>query len=125
MDLGITYKNRDSACNFVHYIAESQRREFHVSLASYHFYSVLIDGSIDKDRVENELFVILFCKRDDTLQEVNVSDQSMYLIRMACEVSFKLLFLGCTGPGATLTGLNLHAKMLFPVVSSMTLMKCC
>ena len=29
-----------------------------------------MDGSTDKGRVENELFVILFCRRDDTLQEV-------------------------------------------------------
>lgn len=72
VDLGVAYKNRDSALNFVHYIAESQRRQFHVSLASCdcHFYSVLMDGSTDKGRVENELFVILFCKRDNTVQEV-------------------------------------------------------
>ena len=63
VDLGITYKNRDSARNFVHYIAESQRQQFQVSLASCHFYSVLMDGSTDKGRVENELFVILICKR--------------------------------------------------------------
>lgn len=29
-----------------------------------------MDGSTDKGRVENELFVILFCKLDDTLQEI-------------------------------------------------------
>ena len=28
-----------------------------------------MDGSADKGRVENELFVILFCKQDDTLQD--------------------------------------------------------
>ena len=70
VDLGPTYKNRDSARNFVHYIAESQRRQLHVSLASCHFYSVLMDGSADKGRVENELFVILFCKQDDTQQQI-------------------------------------------------------
>ena len=67
VDLGATYKNRDSSRNFVHYIAENQRRQLHVSLAACHFYSVLMDGSTDKGRVENELFVILFCKQDDTL----------------------------------------------------------
>lgn len=70
VDLGATYKNRDSARNFVHYIAESQRQQLRVSLASHHFYSTLMDGSADKGRVENELFVILFCKQDNTLQEV-------------------------------------------------------
>ena len=33
-----------------------------------HFYSVLMDGSTNKGQVENELFMILFCKQDDTLQ---------------------------------------------------------
>ena len=70
LDLGVTYKNRDSARNFVHYIAESQRWQMRASLASCHFFSVLMDGSTDKGRVENELFVIVFCKRDDTLQEI-------------------------------------------------------
>ena len=29
-----------------------------------------MDGSADKGQVKNEQFVILFCKQDDTLQEV-------------------------------------------------------
>ena len=70
VDLGQTYKNRDSAHNFVHYIAEAQRQQFTSSLASCHFYSVLMDGSADKGRVENELFVILFSKCDDTQQQI-------------------------------------------------------
>ena len=63
IDLGATYKDRDSARNFVHYIAESQRQQLLTSLSSCHFYSILMDGSVDKGRVENELFVILFLKR--------------------------------------------------------------
>ena len=70
IDLGATYKNRDSARNFVHYIAESQRQQLLASLSSCHFYSILMDGSVDKGRVENELFVILSCKKDDNLQEI-------------------------------------------------------
>ena len=70
VDLGSTYKNRDYAHNFVHYIAESQRQQLHSNLALCHFYSILMDGSMDKGQVKNELFVILFCRQDDTLQEV-------------------------------------------------------
>ena len=70
VDLGLIYKNRDSSHNFVYYIAKNQRQWFHVTLSSCHFYSVLMDSSTDKGWIENELFVILFCKRDDTLQEV-------------------------------------------------------
>ena len=70
VDLGATYKNRDAAHNFTHYIAESQRRQLKASLGTCHFYSVLMDGSTDKGRVENELFVLLFCRRDDSVQEI-------------------------------------------------------
>ncbi len=72
VDLGAAYKNRDSAQNFTHYIAESQRRQLQTDLGASdcNFYSVLMDGSTDKGRVENELFVMLFCRKNDTLQEI-------------------------------------------------------
>ena len=49
---------------------------------------------------------------------------STYLIRIECVVSFKLLCHGCIGPGAMLTDLDLCAKMLFTVISFMTLIFC-
>ena len=58
VDLGQAYKTRESASKFVHYIAESQRQDLHHSLSSHHFYSCLMDGSVDKGKIENELFVI-------------------------------------------------------------------
>ena len=48
VDLGTTYKNRVSARNFVHYIAESQRQHLYTTLGSNHFYSILMDSSTDK-----------------------------------------------------------------------------
>ena len=71
VDLGSTYKNRDSARNFIHYIAESQRQQLRSKLSTCHFFSMLMDGSTDKGKVENELFVILFCACDDTQQQMN------------------------------------------------------
>ncbi len=71
VDLGITYKNRDSAQKFVHYIADCQRKDHQHTLKSFsHFYSILMDGSTDKGLVENELFVILYCRKDDDAQEI-------------------------------------------------------
>ena len=70
VDLGLAYKNRDSAANFVHFIAESQRQYDTLRISGCHFYSVLMDGSTDKGRIENELLVIISCKKDDALQEV-------------------------------------------------------
>ena len=66
-------KTRDSAKTFTHYIhvAESQRKQDQDDLkSSCPFYSVLMDGSTDKGRVEDELFVILSCRKDDWTQEI-------------------------------------------------------
>ena len=65
VDLGQAYKTRESASKFVHYIAENQRQNLHHRLSSHHFYSCLMDGSVDKGKIENELFVILFCQKVD------------------------------------------------------------
>ena len=73
VDLGTTYKNRNSARNFVHYITESQRRHLYTTLGSNHFYSILMDSSTDKGRVENELFVILYFEKDDALLELKTT----------------------------------------------------
>ena len=42
VDLGLAYKNRDSAASFVHFIAESQRQHFYDTLrtSGCHFYSM-------------------------------------------------------------------------------------
>ena len=71
VDLGEAYKTRESARSFVHYIAESQRLQFHHTLQSQCiFYSFLMDGSTDKAKVENELIVLLYCAKDDKAEEM-------------------------------------------------------
>ena len=70
VDLGSTYKNRDSAPNFIHFIAESQRQCLYATLGSTNFYSVLMDSSTDKGRIED---VILFCERNEELMEMRTT----------------------------------------------------
>ena len=70
VDLGVAYRNDVSARLFTHFIAESQRRGFIHSLANVHFVSFLMDGTTDTGKVEDELVVALYCKRDDVLKEI-------------------------------------------------------
>ena len=42
----------------------------YTTLVPSHFYRILMDSSTDKGRVENELFVILFCEKDHVLLEL-------------------------------------------------------
>ena len=69
VDFGESYKTKHSAKIFTHYIAESQRQGFH-SLSTAHFFSFLMDGSTDAGNVEDELIVILYCKKDDDKEEI-------------------------------------------------------
>jgi len=56
---------------FTDYIAKSQRQGFIEYFGKYcHFFSFLIDGSVDAENVEDELVVIQYCKRDDICEEI-------------------------------------------------------
>ena len=46
VDLGFSYKTKNSAEAFTHYIARSQRQLFVQSVSAVSFYSILMDGSI-------------------------------------------------------------------------------
>ena len=71
VDLGFAYKNDVSAQSFTHYIAESQRIEFLRSFCSESpFFSFLIDGTTDSGNIEDELIVVLYCKKDDIAKEI-------------------------------------------------------
>ena len=62
---------KDSAKNFTHYnITEAQRHTFKEGLSSVHFFSFLMDGSVDADNAEDELIVILYCMKDNSSEEI-------------------------------------------------------
>ena len=70
VDLGVAYRNDVSAKSFTHFIAESQRKSFIHSLADTHFVSFLMEGTTDAGKVEDELVVALYCRKDDVSKEV-------------------------------------------------------
>ena len=52
-------------------IAESQHQYFFAQeFSSVKFCSFLMDGSTDASKAENELIVIMYCKKDDNAQEM-------------------------------------------------------
>ena len=70
VDLGVAYKNDVSAEAFTHYIADSQRPGFVHSLSNSSFFSFLMDGTTNSGKVEDELVVVLHCKKDDVAKEI-------------------------------------------------------
>ena len=70
VELGNAYKTKDSARLFTNYIAQHQRNSFMATLSKAHFFSFLMDGSTDAGNVEDEIFVLLHCFKDDKSEEV-------------------------------------------------------
>ena len=70
VQLGQSYKTKDSANEFSHYIAEGQRQELLEVLSTCCYYSFLMDGPTDKGNVEDELIVILYSTKDTVAEEV-------------------------------------------------------
>ena len=75
VDLGTAYLTPDLAKIFTSYIAKSQRQGFLDTLShnSTWFFSFLMDGTTDPGNQEDELFVVLYCFKDDEAQWVSVS----------------------------------------------------
>ena len=44
-------------------------KTFHQSLSTTKFYSMFMDTSTDKVKIENKLFAIIHCQKDDTTEE--------------------------------------------------------
>ena len=71
VDVGFAYRTKDSAKVFTHYIAENQHQYFFAQEFSLvKFFSFLMDGSTDASNTENELIMIVFCKKDDDAQQI-------------------------------------------------------
>ena len=55
---------------FTHYIAQSQREGFLKYFLSRHFFSFMVDGTTDSGNLEDELIIVLYCKKDDVSGEI-------------------------------------------------------
>ena len=78
--LGLSYKTRESAQNFLHYIAESQQQEFQRVLSNSKFFSILMDGSVDKGKVENEVIVVQYCLVDNDSEEITSCSRFLKIV---------------------------------------------
>ena len=54
-DIGSSYTNNAAGKTFCHFIAESRKLELMGTLSKARFLSVLMDGSIDDGKVDDEL----------------------------------------------------------------------
>ncbi|KAL5506170.1 hypothetical protein EMCRGX_G007757 [Ephydatia muelleri] len=78
VDIGHAYRTAPSAQSFTYYIAEAQRQTFREALSKKLFY-ILMDGSTDAGKLEQELVVVLTCWQDDTMREMKSSSRYLHV----------------------------------------------
>ena len=70
VELGNAYKTKDSARLLTNYIAQYQRNSYMAILCKAYFFNFLMDGSTDAGNVEDEIFVLPHCFKDDKSEEI-------------------------------------------------------
>ena len=82
VDVGHAYRTPSSASlSFTGFIATSQRQGFFNSHScGSHFFGLPIDGTTDAGNVEEELIAILYCAKDDALQQMTTNSRFLSLL---------------------------------------------
>ena len=70
VNLGAAYVNNNACKEFTHYIAESKRQALITTISNAPFFSLLIDGSTDKNNKDNELFMVVWCDPNGTDEKI-------------------------------------------------------
>jgi hypothetical protein len=73
--IGSSYTNEVACKTFTHYIAESWRQQLCQKLHQAKFFSVLMDGSTDRGKSDDEVFMVVWCdtKCDDEKINTKIS----------------------------------------------------
>ena len=58
VNLGSSYLHENAGKEFVHYIAESRKRDLLSDISKAKFFSLLMDGSTDQSNADNELLLV-------------------------------------------------------------------
>ena len=108
VDIGFAYKTSDSAKNFTHFIAASQRQRFLDSLNGTKFFSFMVDGSTDAGNVEQELVFVLYCYIDHKSRQI--SSCTRYLGVVSPESANTEGILKCLDTALDRVGISLQDK---------------
>ena len=71
VNVGSAYRHENAGKEFVHYIAETRRRDVLTTLAKAKFFSLLMDGSTDHSNADNELLLVLWCDPNGTDERIH------------------------------------------------------
>ena len=71
VNLGSSYLHENAGKEFVHYIAESRKRDLLSDISKAKFFSLLMDGSTDQSNADNELLLVLWCDPDSKDEKIH------------------------------------------------------
>ena len=71
VNIGTAYANENAGKDFMHYTAESRRRELKQTLANARFFSLLLEGSTDGGNVDDKVVLAVWC-------DCNRSDEKVH-----------------------------------------------
>ena len=106
VDLGHAYTTADSAKLFTGFIAKSQWQSFFSTLYSCgtHFFSLLMDGTTDCGNHEDELMVLVYCFKNDAVEEI--TSCTRYLSLRSPQHADASGLLDCVGDALSLFGVD-------------------
>ena len=70
VDIGTNYLNESAGRTFIHYIAEAKRQQVVQAVHSAKFFSLLLDGSTDKDNID-KLVLVIWCDTDGNDEKIH------------------------------------------------------
>ena len=71
VQVGTSYRNENAGKDFVHYIAMAKQQALLQHLTKAKFFSLLLDGSINKGNIDNEVLLAVWCDPDGTDEKVH------------------------------------------------------
>ena len=81
VDIGTNYLNESAGRTFIHYIAEAKRQQVVQAVHSAKFFSLLLDGSTDKDNIDNELVLVIWCDTDGNDEKTHTRISYLSVVR--------------------------------------------
>lgn len=85
-----------------HYTAETRRHELTTRITKASFFSLLLDGSTDKDNIDNQLILVVWCHVNGSDEQVHTRMDYLTIVRpqsVSDEGLFNVLEMGLQSLG--------------------------
>jgi len=121
VNIGTAYVSENAGKDFMHYIAESRRRELKQTLANARFFSLLLEGSTDAGNVDDEVVLAVWYNCNWSDEKVHTQMKHFTVMRpqpVTAQGLFEVLESGLQGLGIQEVSAE-HCKKLVGIYLSL------